>query len=89
MPKARQGTIKRGLCKMFKHVYLNKDNQILNINSFKKLNGAQALTKLQSGNKQQASMSGTKPYIKQRKWKIVADKIHNEWCIQNGYLIKE
>jgi hypothetical protein len=80
---------KRGLCKMFKYVYINKDNQILNINSFKRLNGAQALTKLQSSNKQQASMSGTKPYIKQRKWKIVADKIHNEWCIQNGYPIKE
>jgi hypothetical protein len=74
---------------MFKYVYINKDNQILNINSFKKLNGAQALKKLQSGNKQQASKSGTKPYIKQRKWKIVANKIHNEWCIQNGYPIKE
>jgi hypothetical protein len=89
MLKAKQGKTKRGLCKMFKYVYINKDNQILNINSFKRLNGAQALTKLQSGNKQQASKSGTKPYIKQRKWKIVADKIHNEWCIQNGYLIKE
>ena len=89
MLKAKQGKTKRGLCKMFKYVYINKDNQILNINSFKRLNGAQALKKLQSGNKQQASMSGTKPYIKQRKWKIVADKIHNEWCIQNGYLIKE
>jgi hypothetical protein len=89
MLKAKQGKTKQGLCKMFKYVYINKDNQILNINSFKRLNGAQALTKLQSGNKQQASKSGTKPYIKQRKWKIVADKIHNEWCIQNGYLIKE
>ena len=89
MLKAKQGKTKRGLCKMFKYVYINKDNQILNINSFKRLNGAQALKKLQSGNKQQASTSGTKPYIKQRKWKIVADKIHNEWCIQNGYLIKE
>ena len=89
MLKAKQGKTKRGLCKMFKYVYINKDNQILNINSFKRLNGAQALKKLQSGNKQQASKSGTKPYIKQRKWKIVADKIHNEWCIQNGYLIKE
>ena len=89
MLMAKQGKTKRGLCKMFKYVYINKDNQILNINSFKRLNGAQALKKLQSGNKQQASTSGTKPYIKQRKWKIVADKIHNEWCIQNGYLIKE
>ena len=89
MLKAKQGKTKRGLCKMYNYFYINKDNQILNINSFKKLNGAQALKKLQSGNKQQASTSGTKPYIKQRKWKIVADKIHNEWCIQNGYLIKE
>ena len=32
---------------MFKYVYINKDNQILNINSFKRLNGGQALTKSQ------------------------------------------
>ena len=36
-----------GLCKMFKYVYINKDNQILNINSFKRLNGGRALTKSQ------------------------------------------
>ena len=37
----------RGLSRMFKYVYINKDNQILNINSFKKLNGGRALTKSQ------------------------------------------
>jgi len=37
----------RDLCKMFKYVYINKDNQILNINSFKRLNGGRALTKSQ------------------------------------------
>jgi len=37
----------RDLCKMFKYVYINKDNQILNINGFKRLNGGRALTKSQ------------------------------------------
>ena len=32
---------------MFKYVYINNDNQILNINSFKRLNGGRALTKSQ------------------------------------------
>ena len=32
---------------MFKYVYINKDNQILNINGFKRLNGGRALTKSQ------------------------------------------
>ena len=32
---------------MFKYVYINKHNQILNINNFKKLNGGRALTKSQ------------------------------------------
>ena len=32
---------------MFKKVYINKDNQILNINSFKRLNGGRALKKSQ------------------------------------------
>ena len=32
---------------MFKEVYINKHNQILNINSFKRLNGGRALTKSQ------------------------------------------
>ena len=32
---------------MFKYVYINKDNQILNINSFKRLNGGRSLTKSQ------------------------------------------
>jgi hypothetical protein len=32
---------------MFKYVYINKDNQILNINGFKKLNGGRSLTKSQ------------------------------------------
>ena len=40
-------TILMDLCKMFKYVYINKDNQILNINSFKRLNGGRALTKSQ------------------------------------------
>ena len=29
------------------YVYINKDNQILNINGFKRLNGGQSLTKSQ------------------------------------------
>jgi hypothetical protein len=33
-------------------------------------------------------MASTKPYIKQRRWRIIADKIHDEWCIENGYPIK-
>jgi hypothetical protein len=33
-------------------------------------------------------MASTKPYIKQRRWNIIANKIHDEWCIQNGYPIK-
>ena len=32
---------------MFKFVYINRDNQILNINSFKRLNGGRSLTKSQ------------------------------------------
>jgi|TARA_E500000331_G_C17007741_1_gene604960 hypothetical protein len=32
---------------MFKKVYINKHNQILNINGFKRLNGGRALTKSQ------------------------------------------
>ncbi len=32
---------------MFKYVYINKDNQILNINGFKRLNGGRTLTKSQ------------------------------------------
>ena len=32
---------------MFKYVYINKDNQILNINGFKRLNGGRSLTKSQ------------------------------------------
>ena len=32
---------------MIKYVYINKDNQILNINGFKRLNGGRALTKSQ------------------------------------------
>ena len=32
---------------MFKYVYINRDNQILNINSFKRLNGGRSLTKSQ------------------------------------------
>jgi hypothetical protein len=32
---------------MFKYVYKNKDNQILNINGFKRLNGGRELTKSQ------------------------------------------
>ena len=26
--------------------------------------------------------------MKQRKWKSIADKLHDEWCIENGYPIK-
>jgi hypothetical protein len=33
-------------------------------------------------------MASTKPSIKQRRWRIIADKIHDEWCIENGYSIK-
>jgi hypothetical protein len=33
-------------------------------------------------------MASTKPSINQRRWRIIADKIHDEWCIQNGYPIK-
>jgi len=33
-------------------------------------------------------MASTKPYIKKRRWRIIADKIHDEWCIENGYPIK-
>jgi hypothetical protein len=33
-------------------------------------------------------MASTKPYINQRRWRIIADKIHDEWCIENGYPIK-
>ena len=32
---------------MFKEVYINKHNQILNIKTFKRLNGGRALTKSQ------------------------------------------
>ena len=32
---------------MFKKVYINKHNQILNINGFKRLNGGRSLTKSQ------------------------------------------
>ena len=32
---------------MLKYVYINKDNQILNINGFKRLNGGRSLTKSQ------------------------------------------
>jgi len=32
---------------MFKEVYINKHNQILNIKTFKKLNGGRALSKSQ------------------------------------------
>ena len=32
---------------MSKYVYINRDNQILNINSFKRLNGGRSLTKSQ------------------------------------------
>ena len=32
---------------MFKQVYINKHNQILNIKTFKRLNGGKALTKSQ------------------------------------------
>ena len=32
---------------MFKKVYINKHNQMLNINGFKRLNGGRALTKSQ------------------------------------------
>ena len=46
MPCPRERHIKN-LCKMFKYVYINKDNQILNINGFKRLNGGRALTKSQ------------------------------------------
>lgn len=47
MLKVKPDMMIRDLCKMFKYVYINKDNQILNINSFKKLNGGRALTKSQ------------------------------------------
>jgi hypothetical protein len=33
-------------------------------------------------------MASTKPSIKQRRWRIIADKIHDEWFIENGYPIK-
>jgi hypothetical protein len=33
-------------------------------------------------------MASTKPYINQRRWRIIADKIHDEWCIHNGYPLK-
>jgi hypothetical protein len=29
-----------------------------------------------------------KKEMKQRKWKSIADKLHDEWCIENGYPIK-
>ena len=47
MLKVKPDMMIRDLCKMFKYVYINKDNQILNINSFKRLNGGRALTKSQ------------------------------------------
>lgn len=47
MLKVKRVMIIRGLSRMFKYVYINKDNQILNINSFKRLNGGRALTKSQ------------------------------------------
>jgi len=45
--KVKQKKILTDLCKMFKYVYINRDNQILNINSFKRLNGGRSLTKSQ------------------------------------------
>ena len=33
-------------------------------------------------------MASTKLYIKQRRWKIIADKLHDEWCLDNGYPLK-
>jgi len=47
MLKARRDLMILDLCKMFKYVYKNKYNQILNINNFKKLNGGRPLTKSQ------------------------------------------
>ena len=47
MLKVEQKKILTDLCKMFKYVYINRDNQILNINSFKRLNGGRSLTKSQ------------------------------------------
>lgn len=32
--------------------------------------------------------NSTKPCIKQKRWSIIANKIHDEWCIENGYSIK-
>ena len=47
MLKVKPDMMIRDLCKMFKYVYINKDNQILNINGFKRLNGGRSLTKSQ------------------------------------------
>jgi hypothetical protein len=32
--------------------------------------------------------NSTKPYIKQKRCSTIANKIHDEWCIENGYSIK-
>ena len=51
---------------MFKYVYINKDNQILNINSFKRLNGGRALTKSQMR------------LLRLRKIKLTSDKLKRQ-----------
>ena len=55
------------LCKMFKYVYINKDNQILNINGFKKLNGGRSLTKSQMR------------LLRLRKIKLTSEQAKNEF----------
>ena len=51
---------------MFKYVYINKDNQILNINGFKRLNGGRSLTKSQMR------------LLRLRKIKLTSDKLKRQ-----------
>jgi len=51
---------------MFKYVYINRDNQILNINSFKRLNGGRLLTKSQLR------------LLRLRKIKLTSDKLKRQ-----------
>jgi hypothetical protein len=52
---------------MFKYVYINKDNQILNINGFKRLNGGRSLTKSQMR------------LLRLRKIKLTSEQAKNEF----------
>ena len=57
---------------MFKYVYINRDNQILNINSFKRLNGGRSLTKSQLR------------LLKLKKIKLTSDRLKQQASEQKG-----